>query len=358
MTAHDKTRRSTRIGVPEPVAKLWTLAVPLIVVYLFSVLASSLSKTASIDLGYALTNLIIVVAMWTFIGNSGVLSFGHIAFVAVGAWTMSLLTISPAMKGSLMPELFPFLQEASADPFVALLLGGVIGGVLAFLSGLVLMRLHGLEAGIATFALLMFVVQILTYWNRIGPKTGQSMAGIPRSFDLNTMVLLALAVIVLAWIYGQSRGARMLRASRDDRQAAPASGIDVKRQRLIAFVVSGTLAGIGGAVWAQMNGVVQASQFSLGFTFTTIAMLVVGGMLSLWGAVLGTLAISALDHVLGILERGMPLGDVTVSLPSGSRLIVLGAIMVLILIFRPAGLTGGREALWPFRPRIKPLPQD
>lgn len=355
MTAHDKAggaRRSAIIQAPEPVARLWTLAVPLVVVYLFAVLASALSKSASIDLGYALTNLIIVVAMWTFIGNSGVLSFGHIAFVAVGAWTMSLLTVDPKMKASLMPDLFPFLQDATANPFVALLLGGVIGGLLAFASGLVLMRLHGLEAGIATFALLMFVVQILTYWNRIGPKTGQSMAGIPRGFDLNTMVMIALAVIVLAWCYGQSRSARMLRASRDDRQAAPASGIDVRRQRLIAFVVSGALAGVGGAVWAQMNGVVQASQFSLGFTFTTIAMLVVGGMLSLWGAVVGTLAISALDHLLGLLERGLPLGDVTVSLPSGSRLIVLGAIMVLILIFRPSGITGGREAAWPFRPRI------
>lgn len=360
MTAHGKNPRtgtgarrgSFRIGVPEPVAKLWTLALPLAVVYLFAVLASSMSKAASIDLGYALTNLIIVVAMWTFIGNSGVLSFGHIAFVAVGAWTMSLLTIDPDMKASLMPGLFPFLQEATANPFAALVIGGAIGGALAFVSGLVLMRLHGLEAGIATFALLMLVVQILTYWSSIGPKTGQSMAGIPRSFDLNVMVMIALAVIVLAWCYGQSRSARMLRASRDDRQAAPASGIDVRRQRLIAFVVSGALAGIGGAVWAQMNGVVQASQFSLGFTFTTIAMLVVGGMLSLWGAVVGTLVISALDHVLGLFERGIPLGDVTVSLPSGSRLIVLGAIMVLILIFRPSGITGGRESVWPFRPRI------
>lgn len=360
MTAHGKTagtgagapRGSFRIGVPEPVAKLWTLALPLVVVYLFAVLASSMSKAASIDLGYALTNLIIVVAMWTFIGNSGVLSFGHIAFVAVGAWTMSLLTIDPDMKASLMPGLFPFLKEATANPFLALVIGGALGGALAFVSGLVLMRLHGLEAGIATFALLMLVVQILTYWSSIGPKTGQSMAGIPRSFDLNIMVFIALAVIVLAWCYGQSRSARMLRASRDDRQAAPASGIDVRRQRLIAFVVSGALAGIGGAVWAQMNGVVQASQFSLGFTFTTIAMLVVGGMLSLWGAVVGTLVISALDHVLGLFERGIPLGDVMVSLPSGSRLIVLGAIMVLILIFRPSGITGGRESVWPFRPRI------
>ncbi|MBC9937099.1 MULTISPECIES: branched-chain amino acid ABC transporter permease [unclassified Leucobacter] len=348
-----RTIGGTRIAVPESLAHLWTLAVPLGVVWLVAIIASAASKSASIDLGYALANLIIVVAMWTFIGNSGVLSFGHIAFVAVGAWTLALLTINPAMKHSLMPDLFPFLAEASANPFVALLLAAAVGGVVALVSGLALMRLHGLEAGIATFALLMLVVQILTYWKQIGPKSGQSMAGLPHSFDLQTILFIALGVIVLAWLYGRSRSARMLRASRDNVQAAPASGINITLHRLIAFTVSGALAGIGGAVWVQMNGLAQASQFSLDFTFTTIAMLVVGGMLSLWGAVVGTLLISALNHVLGIFEKGAQFGDVIVSIPSGSRLIVLGAVMVLILIFRPSGLTGGREAMWPFRPRIQ-----
>ncbi|GAB2825667.1 hypothetical protein GCM10027022_15450 [Alpinimonas psychrophila] len=69
--------------------------------------------------------------------------------------------------------LFPLLQEANANPFVALLLGGLVGGVVALLSGFASMRLHGLEAGIATFALLMLVVQILTYWDSIAPTTGQ-----------------------------------------------------------------------------------------------------------------------------------------------------------------------------------------
>jgi branched-chain amino acid transport system permease protein len=330
---------------------LWTLLVPVVVIWLFSVLASAVSQSAAIDLGYALANLIIVVAMWTFIGNSGVLSFGHIAFVAVGAWTMSLLTISPAVKSAVMPGLFPFLSEVTADPFVALLAAAAVGGVVAFVSGLALMRLHGLEAGIATFALLGLVAQVLTHWNAIGPNSGQSMTGIPKSFDLQTTLMIALVVVVIAWAYGRSKSARMLRASREDVVAAPASGIRVTLHRLLAFTLSGALAGVGGAVWAQTNRVVQASQFNLDFTFTTIAMLVIGGMLSLWGAVVGTLVISTLDHVLGVLEGGVELGGVVVSLPSGSRLIIVAVIMVVVLIFRPSGITGGSEARWPLRPR-------
>ncbi|WP_349428793.1 branched-chain amino acid ABC transporter permease [Microbacterium sp. LWS13-1.2] len=330
---------------------MWTLIVPMVVVWLFALLASNVSPAAAIDLSYALATLIVVVAMWSFIGNSGVLSFGHLAFVAVGAWTMSLLTISPLVKSSVMPELAPFLAEASADPVIALIIAAAVGGVTALISGFALMRLHGLEAGIATFALLMLVVQVLTYWSAIGPKSGQSMTGIPRSFDLQSTLLIALIVIVLAWSYGQSRSARLLRASRENSQAAPASGISITRHRIIAFTVSGALAGVGGAMWAQTNRVIQASQFGLDFTFTTIAMLIVGGMLSLWGAVVGTLLISALNHVLGVLENGVQIGGVIVSLPSGSRLVVVAALMVLIIILRPSGITGGREARWPFRPR-------
>jgi branched-chain amino acid transport system permease protein len=98
--------------------------------------------------------------------------------------------------------------------------------------------------------------------------------------------------------------------------------------------------------------VVQASQFNLDFTFTTIAMLVIGGMFSLWGAVVGVIVVSVLNHVLGLLESGLQLGGVIVSLPSGSRLIIVGLVLIVVLILRPGGLTGGREAKWPLRPKL------
>jgi branched-chain amino acid transport system permease protein len=341
-----------RLLAPAWAVDLWTLAVPLAAVYLFTSVGSSLSGSARVDLGYALVNLIIVVALWVFVGNSGVLSFGHIGFVAIGAWTMSLLTIDPVIKSNLLPTLFPFVQDASASPIVALLLGAFLGGIVAFLSALVLMKLNGLEAGIATFALLQVIVQVLTYWDRIGPKSGQSMVGIPASFDLPVVMSIAMTVIVVAWLYQQSTTARLLRASRDDIAAAPASGINIFKHRVIAFAVSGALAGVGGALWAQTNRVVQASQFNLDFTFLTIAMLVIGGMLSLWGAVVGTIVISTLNHFLGLLEGGLDIGSVTISIPSGSRLIVLGLSLILILILRPGGITNGREAVWPFERKL------
>jgi branched-chain amino acid transport system permease protein len=91
-----------------------------------------------------------------------------------------------------------------------------------------------------------------------------------------------------------------------------------------------------------MLGSITTEQVYLELTFLTLAMLVVGGITSLWGAVVGALAVSGLDSLLGNAEDGIHFG-VTLDLPEGSRLVILGALMALMLILRPSGLTGGRE---------------
>ena len=87
----------------------------------------------------------------------------------------------------------------------------------------------------------------------------------------------------------------------------------------------------------------------------TLAMLVLGGMLSLSGAVIGTLVFSLVDVLLVRLQNGLEIGAYVVSVPQGARAIILGLILVGMLLFRPSGLTGGREFVWPFR-KERPLP--
>jgi branched-chain amino acid transport system permease protein len=135
-----------------------------------------------------------------------------------------------------------------------------------------------------------------------------------------------------------SRFGRQLRAARDDAPAARAVGISVYRQRLIAFGLSGALAGFAGGLYVHFLPI-NVDAVYLDLTFLTLAMLVVGGMTSLWGAVVGALAVSGLDSVLAEAENG--LGGI--DLPAGSRTIVVGALMALVLILRPEGITGGRE---------------
>lgn len=353
--ASDRTRRGERLlaGARDGL----TLLGPVLVVYLAVYLAALSGGFGSVQARYALVNLVIVVGLQLFVGNSGVLSFGHIAFVGVGAWTVGLLTIDPVLKRNLLPDLFQVLAQAHLGTPVALLTAALAGAVLAALVGPVLLRLNGLQAGIASFAVLLVVNQVLTYWTKISPPSGQSMVGVPDDLSLQSVLLLALASIAVSWLYQRTRSARMLRASRENLIAAPASGINVTLHRVIAFVVSGALCGLGGGLWAETNRVLQASQLSVGMTFTIVAMLVLGGQLSIWGGVIGTVVYSVLDAVLQQLQTGVVLGSVTVHIPEGSRPIALGALLVVMLLFRPDGITRGREFGLPRRrPDRSPVP--
>ena len=152
----------------------------------------------------------------------------------------------------------------------------------------------------------------------------------------------ALVAIAVAFAYQRSRLGRLLRATREDPAAARGAGVDIHRQRLAAFTLSGALAGFAGGLFVHMLGSITTEQVYLELTFLTLAMLVVGGLTSLWGAVVGALAVSGLDSFLSQAEQGIHPGF-RLDLPSGTRLVILSTIMALVLILRPSGLTGGRE---------------
>jgi branched-chain amino acid transport system permease protein len=318
-------------------------ALLVIAVALVGAVVSTSNASYFID---ALVKVAIVVALYLFIGNSGVLSFGHISFVAIGAWTAGVLSVPVAEKPAIMPNLAHFLGERTTGNLTSLLLAAVVGGVCAFAVGLPLMRLSGLAAGIATFGVLEITHNLLRYEERIGPGLN-TFSSVPETTTLRQATIGALVVIVLAYAYARSRFGRLLRATREDAAAERAVGTPVYRQRLIAFTISGLLAGLAGGLYVHLLPVNTESVY-LDLTFITLAMLVVGGSTSLWGAVVGALAVSALDSYLAVAENGTSLFGWHLDLPAGTRVIVVGALMAVVLILRPSGLTGGREfRLWP-----------
>jgi len=289
----------------------------------------------------ALVSVAIVVAIYVFIGNSGVLSFGQMSFVAVGAFLAGIMTIPLESKTGVLPELFPILRDHTVGNLASLLLAAAAGGLFALGVGLPLMRLSGLAAGIATFAVLEVTHNILREWTKIGPGA-TTLSLVPETTDAVQATVGALVVVAAAFVYQRSRLGRRLRASREDPAAARGVGVNVHRERLWAFVVSGALAGLAGAMLVHLLGSITTEQVYLELTFLTLAMLVIGGLTSLWGAVVGALVVSALDSFLIEAEQGVDAG-ISLDLPQGTRLIILGAIMALMLILRPSGLTGGRE---------------
>jgi branched-chain amino acid transport system permease protein len=127
--------------------------------------------------------------------------------------------------------------------------------------------------------------------------------------------------------------------------------VDIYRQRLGAFTLSGLLAGFAGGLLVHLLGSVTTQQVFLDLTFITLAMLVIGGIGSLWGAVVGALFIAGLNSILFNAENGIEIGIFELSLPRGTRLVTLGLVMLLVLLFQPEGITRGRELTWPFRAR-------
>jgi branched-chain amino acid transport system permease protein len=122
----------------------------------------------------------------------------------------------------------------------------------------------------------------------------------------------------------------------------------VGRERAIAFTLSGFFMGIGGGLFAQFQGTITPQALYLLITFWTIAMLVVGGMTSLSGAVIGVVVLSTLAEFLRRVEQGVHLGFVDIPARSGVREVGLGIVMLGILLARPTGITGGKEIHWPF----------
>ncbi|MGZ4333497.1 MAG: branched-chain amino acid ABC transporter permease [Gaiellaceae bacterium] len=322
---------------------------PVVLVVAAALLGTLVSISTQTYFTDSLVKVSIVVALYVFIGNSGVLSFGHISFVAVGAWTAGVLTVPPGEKPAIMPNLAHFLLHRHAGNVMSLVLAALVGGAAAFVVGIPLMRLSGLAAGIATFAVLEITHNLLTYEERIGP--GQNaFSSVPETTGLKQAAIGAVVCVVIAFVYARSRFGRLLRATREDDAAARAVGASVYRQRLVAFTASGFLAGLAGGLYIHLLPV-QVNSVYLDLTFVTLAMLVVGGSTSLFGAVVGALAVSALDSWLAVAENGTSLLGWHIDLPAGTREIVVGVLMAAVLILRPSGLTGGRELRLRLRPR-------
>jgi branched-chain amino acid transport system permease protein len=283
----------------------------------------------------------IVVGLYIFVGNSGVLSFGHISFVAVGAFSAGLMTVPSDVKPGVLPDLFPVLRDHSLGNTTSLLLATALGGIYALVVGIPLMRLSGLSAGIATFAVLGITQNILNYWTRIGPGAN-TLTLIPGTTGYLQATLGALGVMACAYAYQRSRFGRQLRATREDPAPAQAAGIDVHRQRLYAFVLSGALCGFAGGLLVHLLQSINVAEVYLDLTFLTLAMLVVGGVGSLLGAVVGGLGVGLVDIVLSDFENRWHVGSASI-LPGGSSFVGVAVVMLVVLLLRPSGITGGRE---------------
>jgi len=291
--------------------------------------------------------LMIVLALQMFSGNSGVLSFGQVAFVAMGAYTSALLTIPTEIKKFTfltMPHFLKFwMFPAQLSSIEATLAGAGFALALALVFGIPIVRLTGVPAGIATLAILVAMNVFIQQTESVTRGTSTQI-GVPQTTTLLSTMIWLLIIIVAAYAFKQSQLGLRLRASRENERAARSVGVHIARERYAAFALSGFVCGLVGSLYAHYFITFAYLDFYFDLTFITIAMLVVGGMASVTGGVVG---VYFLTFIYVAFQRFEVNGIGGTQAPSGTADLVMALALLVALILRPKGLTGGKEIPWP-----------
>jgi len=297
-----------------------------------------------------LVNAVMVLGLQVYIGNTGILSFGHMGFAAIAGYAVAIMAIEPAFKRLFIPEA-PFgLAEVDLHPLVATAVAVLFLLLVGFFLGLGLAR-SGARAGavaptMITLALLFLVHEAARNFTDLtgGERSGLSF-GPGNSLQGRGWIYAALgASILVTRLFRETRAGRLAQAGREDELAARASGIDPAPPQMIALLLSIVLITIGASLRVQLLGSMTPNFFFFSYTLLTLSMLVVGGRKSVTGALLGVVIITAGNELTRYLASG------AVSVPGlgwllreGLSDVFLGGAMLGFMILRPDGLLGDRE---------------
>jgi len=282
-------------------------------------------------------NLIAVLGIYIFIGTSGVPSFGHVAFIGIAAHLQALLTLNPSFKSMLLPNLPQWLARLELGLWPAMLITVAFVGIFALLIGIPFSRMGDAATGIVTICFLAVIHNVLNAWETYtaGVKV---LYGIPEYCNLWTAAGLAMAMILVARFFRDSAAGLELRASREDKEAARCTGVNVANRRLHAWVLSAMVMAVAGALLVHFLTIVNPLQFYLGLTFSLIAMLIVGGLSTVSGVVLGTFFMTIVIEILRRIGEGVVIGPIHLPPFHGLTLMGTGAAIIIVMFWHPDGI--------------------
>lgn len=278
------------------------------------------------------------------IGFTGLFSLGQAGFMAIGAYTTSLLTMSLAAKQAnffVAPLISP-LNKIVWPFFPALIAGGLLAAFAAFLIGTPALRLNGDYLAISTLGFSEIIRIVLTNIQRL-TNGALGLIEIPTTANVWwTFGAMGVTLVILQLLINSSYG-RALKAIREDEKAAEAMGINLYKHKILSFCISAFFAGIGGGLLASLLGSIDPLQFRFLLTFNILLIVVLGGMGSLTGTVLSAFAVTIGTEALRFLDG--PMIPNVPALP-GLRMVVFAALlMISILLFR-SGIMGTKEFNW------------
>jgi branched-chain amino acid transport system permease protein len=282
-------------------------------------------------------------------GYAGQISLGHAGLIAAGAFTVGIL-----------------FRETNAPFWVTLPAAALVGALLGIIFGLPSLRLRGLYLAVSTLALHFVVIYLGgEYESRWGFSTGividpPTLGGVAISDGRVWYFILlaaAAATLLISLNLLRARTGRAWRAIRAHETVAEALGIGIAGYKVLAFVISSAITAVAGALFAYYRGFVSVEAFSLFLTIQYLAMVIVGGMGSLLGALLGAGFVTVFPYVIEAGLLALPGAQRYADLLFAVNYAAFGLVMILFLVFEPLGLVGiwhrlqSYFLLWPFKHR-------
>ena len=280
-------------------------------------------------------------------GMCGILHLGPNAFVAIGAYTSALLTMTPAEKqiNFIIEQLIWPLGSIQTPFAVSLLAGGVMAALFAFIISFPVFRVRGDYLAIVTFGF-GEVVRVLCNAAQGLTNGPLGLKGLfPHTNLWWTWGVAVLTVLLIRGFVDSSYG-RAMKAIREDETAARAMGIDPFRHLLLAFLISAFFSGIAGGLLAHLITTISPTLFTFMLTFNLLIMIVVGGLGSTTGAVIGAVLFSWGSEMLRVVENPIDLGFYTIPGIPGMRMVVFSLVLMLMIIFAGKGIMGRWEFSW------------
>jgi len=316
----------------------------IIIILALLVLAATIinNKSFTVILVNFLIYTSMVIAYQMFMGNSGIVSFGQVAFFAVGAYTSALLSIPPDIKEVALPNLGLFLQQVQLHPLGAIAAGTILAGLVALLIGIVITRMEPDAMGIATFALLVIVFKVIHNWKNV-TRGGLGLYDIPAVMT-PAYSMIGLAVIVgVSLLFKASPIGLKMQGTREDALAAQSLGNHLRPVRLFCYVLSAFVMGAGGGMWVHSIRAFGPGSFFFHDTWNMISMMVIGGQASVTGGIVGSGVVTVVSEIMRFPEMGMVIGSIQIPAIFGAVQLAVALLLLGTLIINPAGIMGSNE---------------
>jgi len=252
-------------------------------------------------------NIILALGLNITTGVTGQLSMGHAGFMSLGAYTSAILSL-----------------QFSAPFWAALLCGALVAAFFGFLIGIPTLRLEGDYLAMVTIGFAEILRVFFLNFEPGGKAVG--LSGIPQNTTFGIVLLLVIIVIFFNARLLKSRLGRSMYAIRENEIAAEACGVNITRIKVLAFTIGASLGGLGGALYAHYMFFIRPQDFAFMQSIELLNMVILGGMGSIPGTILGAVILTIAPELLRIVAE--------------YRLLFYGALLVLLMIFRPNGLLG------------------